>query len=436
MKTSLLLALGLPLLASALIKPKKKATELKSWMVATVEDTENVEANPSQAPFRPQFEILNTKWEVGNSKTVEVFWQRPNTTEVKGVFFGATGCFHQGGDFFEEVNPEDGWKFEACGKSKLHRCQGLPENVYAFKYARERGYLVVTVSPQGPNSCWDHDEDPARINTAINYVIKREKLPEDVPIFATGASQGGVLMFDIQSAMTKPNIMPNLKCIAPQVAAPKENFDNAHLPTMFIWMTKDGNLTVPVQTAIHKLRKKNVPVAERTPHPWKVHDLMVARGYSEKTADEVVHKLMNAKGSYGHKPLTRNGFIKDHPGDTKWWINAVRKVFPESEDSLMKDHSKFHHLMQVAYAEHEFTAEYTDHIIDFCEGHENPSAPLRFDREPILTGPNGVGKHLTHLDQQWGIEAKNQRQSRGQDAFVEVSKKAPASVNFDTQKKK
>merc|ERR1719420_275586 len=165
-------------------------------MVATVEDAESPEARPSVAPFRPQFEILNTYWEVGNSKTVEVFWQRPNTTEVKGIFFGATGCFHQGGDFFDE-KLEDGWEFEACAKTKLRRCQGLPDNVYAFKYARERGYLVATINPQGPNSCWDHKLDPLRLNTAINYIIKREALPSDIPMFATGASQGGIFMFDM-----------------------------------------------------------------------------------------------------------------------------------------------------------------------------------------------------------------------------------------------
>merc|ERR1712224_808780 len=44
-------------------------------------------------------------------------------TKIKGIFFGATGCFHQAGDFFEPVH-EDGWEFKDCAKSKLMRCQG------------------------------------------------------------------------------------------------------------------------------------------------------------------------------------------------------------------------------------------------------------------------------------------------------------------------
>merc|ERR1719263_2080935 len=98
-------------------------------------------------------------------------------------------------------------------------------------------------------------------------------------MFATGASQGGVFLFDAQAAQQDPKILPNLACLAPQCAAPKHTFENAHLPTMFIWMVKDLNLTVPVLNAIKKLKGKNVRVSERTPHPWKIQDIMYARGY-------------------------------------------------------------------------------------------------------------------------------------------------------------
>jgi hypothetical protein len=260
--------------------------------------------------------------------------------------------------------------------------------VYAFKYARERGYMTMTINPQGPNSCWDKKYDPLRLDAAVKYVIKREGLPEDIPMYATGASQGGVFLFDAQAAQKDPKVLPNLQCLAPQCAAPKHTFDNAHLPTMFIWMVKDHNITGPVLKAIHKLKSKHVRVAERTPHPWKVHELMKARGYSNATADEMFDKLQKAKGAFGHRPMARNGHIVDHPGFDDWWRKQARKVAALKDDSLVKDHSKFHHLMQVAYAEHEFTAEYTDHIIDFCEGHEDPHRPLRFDREPLVQGPS------------------------------------------------
>jgi hypothetical protein len=235
------------------------------------------------------------------------------------------------------------------------------------------------------------------LNTAIKFVLKREGLSKDLPIFATGASQGGIFLFDVQAAQKgQPNILPNLKCLAPQCAAPKMkesgaglNFTNIHLPTMFIWMVKDYNLTNPVRKAMKMIKDHGVRVTERTPHPWKIQDIMVAHGnYSNETAKKMMNSLYKAKGPSGHRFMAGNGFLHDHPGTDIWWKGQARKVIPEEEDSFLKDHSKFHHLMQAAYAEHEYTAEYTDHIIDFCEGHEDKNAMLRFDRIPLIMDPH------------------------------------------------
>merc|ERR1719420_2246861 len=87
--------------------------------------------------------------------------------------------------------------------------------------------------------------------------------------------------------------------------------------------------------------------------------------------------------------MTPQGHLKEHPGTDIWWKDQARKVIPQDEDSFIKDHSKFHHLMQAAYAEHEYTAEYTDHIIDFCEGHEDEKRELRFNRKPDIIQPTG-----------------------------------------------
>merc|ERR1719321_2238391 len=109
---------------------------------------------------------------------------------------------------------------------------------------------------------------------------------------------------------------------------------------------------------------------------------MLARGFNETEAEKVRMVLQKSHGPFGHKPMTKNGYIVDHPGTDGWWRAAIRKVYTYKDDSLKKDHSVMHHLMQVAFAEHEFTAEYTDHIIDFCEsdGTVDPKTPLRFGR--------------------------------------------------------
>jgi hypothetical protein len=199
--------------------------------------------------FRPRMEIIASEFKVGKDSNVEVFWQRPKG-KVKGVMFGATGCFHQAGDFFEQRH-KDGWEFTECKDSKLRRCQGLPDNVYFFKYALARDYLVLTITPQGKNSCWEHKNDPKRVDVALRHVLKKEGLPLDLKMYASGASQGGYFMYDMQKAE-----IPNLKCIAPQCAEMKYQTHKEHLPTMVIYMPKDYNISGKIRNSIAYLNKK------------------------------------------------------------------------------------------------------------------------------------------------------------------------------------
>jgi len=259
----------------------------------------------------------------------------------------------------------------------------MPDNVYSFKYAMERDYLVMTTTPQDKNSCWNHELDPKRVDEAIKFVLHTEGLNASLPVVATGASQGGYFMYDMQAANVR-----NLACIAPQCAEMKFKTGKEHLPTMVIWMPKDVNLTNPIRESIEYLKTKHVRVTERTPHAWKIQELMKARGYSDEIVDKVKARLAKAKGPFGHNPVTKGGHIVDHPGTDVWWKRALRGVFTMEEDSFVKDHSVMHHIMQVAFAEHEYTAEYTDHIIDFCEGHEDRNKELRMGRVPNLKYPS------------------------------------------------
>lgn len=406
--------------AKMALRAKKKEQAMDSMEGAEVEtvDLSDVSVKKdANGEYRPRMEIIPSQWKVGQDSNVEVFWQRPKGT-VKGVMFGATGCFHQGGDFFEQ-HEKDGWEFKECQQSKLRRCQGLPDNVYFFKYALKRDYLVLTVTPQGKNSCWEHKDDPKRVNAALHHVLQKEGLPKDLPMFATGASQGGYFMFDMQKQE-----LPNLKCIAPQCAEIKEQTHKEHLPTMMIYMPKDYELYGAIQGSISYLKNRlNGKLAVRTPHPWAIHELMQARGFDNSTVESVKTALQKAKGPFGHKPMTKNGYIVDHPGTDGWWKKALRKVFSYKQDSLKKDHSVMHHLMQVSFAEHEFTAEYADQFIDFCEsgGTVDPQTPLRFGRkieggkvnfDIRASGVNGATEGEPQVEQQVDAKLKQPEQSQ------------------------
>merc|ERR1719335_774164 len=155
-----------------------------------------------------------------------------------------------------------------------------------------------------------------------------------------------------------------------------------------IWMPKDLNLTRPILETMDYLSKKKVRWTQRTPHAWKFHELLKARGYPDDVVEKGKNRLQHAKGPFGHRPVTKGGHIIDHPGTDTWWKKALRKVWTEEEDSFVKDHSKMHHLMQVVFAEHEFTSEYTDEFIDFCDGKEDITRTLRFNRNQDLIKPS------------------------------------------------
>merc|ERR1719240_1059847 len=159
----------------------------------------------------------------------------------------------------------------------------------------------------------------------------------------------------------------NLKCIAPQCAEIKkfkdqvdQHYGGEHLPTMFIYMPiRDyhsdcanqpkhadyplpkcsENLVPRIKASIAYLRRKGVKVAERVPEQWPVDKLLQARGYEEHTATKIAHALNNSKGDFGHKPMKKDYYIFDHPGDD-WWKKAIRHlIVPRSADTLTKDHS-------------------------------------------------------------------------------------------------
>merc|ERR1719464_2052101 len=75
---------------------------------------------------------------------IETLWQVPKG-DVKGIFFAAHGCCHQGPDYFNEVEP-DGWNFKDCAHTYFGRCLGLPEEVRFRHAVLARGYVLVAVS--------------------------------------------------------------------------------------------------------------------------------------------------------------------------------------------------------------------------------------------------------------------------------------------------
>ena len=294
----------------------------------------------------------------------ETMWQRPDGT-VKGIFFIAHGCKHQGPDVFTEVT-ETGEKFEECAKTGFGKCLGLPEEVTLRRYGLKRGYVVMSVSGgHGIQSCWFGEADIAKVEKAVAHIRKEEKLM-DVPLLALGASSGGAMVGLLPGAESSSGL-GHLSCIVPEVMGVDTEL-NANVPTLFIHMPKDKRTAAKVDENIQDLKSRKVRVHELRAEPQKVTVEYLSKCLDEKKAQELV------KAYQEEKIIDSDGFITREPR-SRHWTSTAKKVVG-SEDTLTADESCLSELMNVAWAMHEFTSQFAQEIFDFCEGKEISSGAL------------------------------------------------------------
>lgn len=289
---------------------------------------------------------------------IETLWQRP-PVQPKGIFFIAHGCHHQAPDIFSEVG-QDGWVFEACRKSYFGRCLGLPEEVRLRRAALQRGYVVMAVSGGvGKQSCW-FGKDVERVIEAVRHVKKAEHLQADAPVLASGASSGGSLM----GLLALPNQLPNLTCIVPQVADVHTltwGSMERKIPTLFVEMDIDGFTLDGIDDDLIALRAKGVRAAKIKVHPHEVTPAFLEDCLSPELARRVVEALKK------HSVLDNEGYLKEDSRSGAW-VKPIQPIIEgRSNDTLVPDESCISEKMNVAWAFHEFTGEFAEDMLDFCE---------------------------------------------------------------------
>eukprot|EP00419_Tripos_fusus_P009266 CAMPEP_0172663670 /NCGR_PEP_ID=MMETSP1074-20121228/6087_1 /TAXON_ID=2916 /ORGANISM="Ceratium fusus, Strain PA161109" /LENGTH=423 /DNA_ID=CAMNT_0013479705 /DNA_START=59 /DNA_END=1330 /DNA_ORIENTATION=- len=302
---------------------------------------------------------------------IETLWQRPKGNP-KGVFFIAHGCMHQATDVFE---PEDssGRVFKECSTSNFGRCLGLPEEVSLRRTALSRGYVVMAVSGgRGKQSCWSSTADLARVAKAVHHVLKAEKLPEDTPVLASGASSGGAFVSELALPLTKPGDsavggMPHLKCVVTQVSSmgPLSWADGGldrRIPILFVHMARDGFTWDQVEDDFLILKDQGIRTAKLKVKPHKVDADFLSPCLDKAVAEKAVRSLQ------------RNGTILDEHGfltqdaRSRVWVEPIRMAIQgRSNDTLKADESCISERMNVAWAFHEFTAQFAEEMLDFCE---------------------------------------------------------------------
>eukprot|EP00747_Dinoflagellata_sp_TGD_P069529 gnl/TRDRNA2_/TRDRNA2_156163_c0_seq1.p1 gnl/TRDRNA2_/TRDRNA2_156163_c0~~gnl/TRDRNA2_/TRDRNA2_156163_c0_seq1.p1 ORF type:complete len:342 (-),score=48.90 gnl/TRDRNA2_/TRDRNA2_156163_c0_seq1:41-1066(-) len=317
------------------------------WLLSTVSPS-TAEHTPADLR-RPRYAMVDG--------SIETVWQLPHehAQPIRGVLFAAHGCVHQATDFFADRGP-DGWEMQGCKSSRFGRCLGLPEERGLVDAARRRGYIVVAVSGEGGNRCWDMYRDPERVARAIQYVLSEEKLPANTTVFATGASSGGAFMgYLVHSGV----LASKLKCVAPQISTMP--LGEKLVPSLFIHMPRDRRTADGVAEEVEMIRSKGVQVHEIQVKASPVTIELLSRGMSRTEAGAVVRALKEGG------MVDTEGLLKADPRASRW-RDVLRKANAvPSNDTLRPDESNTAELLNVAWARHEITAQYTDTMLDFCE---------------------------------------------------------------------
>mmetsp|Transcript_108639 Transcript_108639/g.307102 ORF Transcript_108639/g.307102 Transcript_108639/m.307102 type:complete len:384 (+) Transcript_108639:96-1247(+) len=288
---------------------------------------------------------------------IETLWQLPSS-RVKGLFFAAHGCCHQAPDYFSEQEP-DGWRFAACSRTRSGGCLGLPQELHLRRAALARGYGFVAVSGgSGQGDCWSPAEAP-RVRRAIEHVLEAEGLPEGLPVFATGSSSGGLLMTPMALPVAEGGVQ-NLRCIVPMVSTAEST--ERKVPTLHVYMTEDSRTASFAHQQYLAIQSKGIRAGEIAAKPISVTAEFLGRCLEADVAARVVDALRQ------HDLVDSDGKLRQDARQRTWVEPVRRAIMGRSTDTLEGDKSCLSELMKVAWSFHEFTGEWADEIIDFCEG--------------------------------------------------------------------
>jgi len=297
---------------------------------------------------------------LGAEKDIEFVWQRPSG-QVKGILFMAHGSEHHSTDFFESGSLPD----QKCEHSLKGRCLGLPEEVVMRRIALERNYLVVaaTGGQKGEKGNGWHPHDLAKVKHGLDHIRKEEKLA-DVPLFAVGASSGGKFV----GYLAKSDVR-GLTCISPQISEiPSSDFPK-DVSVFFQHMPLDSKVANAVNRNLKELRAQHVRMGEQKVRSQPVTQEFLERqgvGLSHEAAEEllVTFRLREI--------INSTGFLEKDPRNGDFGARIMNAVKHTNKGIAYEaDESALSELLNVAWAKHELTSQYTGMMLDFCENKDD-----------------------------------------------------------------
>uniref|UniRef100_A0A6U4HBT8 Uncharacterized protein n=1 Tax=Vitrella brassicaformis TaxID=1169539 RepID=A0A6U4HBT8_9ALVE len=311
--------------------------------------------------------------------SIEVVWEAPPGGPSRGVVFLAHGCHHSATDFWP--------KSPGC-----ERCLGLPEERQMVREMLSEGYGVVAISSANrQRMCWHFEQDGKRVLKALEILRHREGW-ESLPLFAVGASSGGGLIGSLIGSKELVDRGLKFDAVAVQIMAIvlHDEMLDKYPPVLFISMSKDKATTRVVRGNIEGLRERQRPalLLSVKPHPITPKFFSDRIPEIDEELSGKLHKALRDK-----QLIDEDGFLKENPRDSHRcpWRELFDLTVTEIKDrgiSLTADESAISEELNIAWASHEITAEFTKETLDWFASRGDMSKLKKRDDgtdPPLLT---------------------------------------------------
>ena len=229
-------------------------------------------------------------------------------------------------------------------------------------------------------ACWRAGDTPG-VARALAYIARRERWG-GLPLFAYGASSGGSV------ALAAPHWLPaprrgaqgfplRLEGVGALIAAapsPEETLTADYPPAAFVHMPRDARNARRVDEAVERLERLGRPVVALTAGPQAVTEAFVEQRLPKGGPKGEAAGVVAALGAAAL--LDAEGLLVEDPRRSRW-REALRRagaVPDEARDALQADASPLAEALNVAWAQHEYTAEHFDAVLDFWLRHARMSA--------------------------------------------------------------
>ncbi|KAJ8907555.1 hypothetical protein NDN08_007666 [Rhodosorus marinus] len=297
---------------------------------------------------------------LGDSRTgvvVEVVGKPVASLELErgkrpiGILMLLPGCHHTALDFFP--------KGRLCDT-----CIGLPAETSIIRVAVGKGLFPVAVSPTGV--CWNTEKDSddlQRISQTLNELIVGQSL-SNLPLFVFGASSGGVMASVLPSLFNVSGLVIQIASSASEdLLSHEHSITGKYPPSVYMHMPRDLVTAARVEDDLEVLDRIQAPSKEIRLLPKQIDESFFS-SQAEGITSEESKTMFAALKEVG--VLDADGRLNSDPR-TSSWRETLSKSVPRlaHDDGFRPDESPVAELLNIAYAQHELSADGIEQALEF-----------------------------------------------------------------------